>query len=162
MMVKVKILDNGTVNFEGVGESLFEMLQQIKGIPECGDPDVESRLYPDPSVLAEDEEMREDWKSLVQPELQSAFQSARDTVAADLRRAILQPDGTRSFGIPPKHIDQWLGALNQARLALCELHHFTEKEMNRQIEAPEDERDLILLQMNVYGLIQEWLISLID
>ena len=162
MMVTVKILENGTVNFEGVGEGLFEMLNQIKGIPECGDPDVESRLYPDPSGRAEDEEMREDWKSLVQPELQSTFQSARDTVAADLRRATIHPDGSRSFGIPSKHIDQWLGALNQARLALCELHHFTEKEMNRKIENPEDDRDFALLQMNVYALIQEWLISLID
>jgi len=162
MMVIVKILDNGTVSFEGVGQQLFELLHQIKGIVECGDPDVENRLYPDPSGQAEDEEMREDWKSLVQPELQSTFQSARDTVAADLRRATIHSDGSRSFGIPPKHIDQWLGALNQARLALCELHHFTEKEMSRKIEHPQNDRDFILLQMNVYALIQEWLISLIE
>lgn len=160
-MVSVQILENGTVSFDGIGEPLFEMLKQIKGIAECGDPDVEARFFPDPSDGMECDDLNQDWKAYVQPELQSGFQSARDTVAADLRRATIKEDGSCSFGIPAQHIDQWLSALNQARLALCELHQFTEKEMSAKVDNPDDPRELALIQMNVYATLQEWLITVI-
>jgi hypothetical protein len=64
--------------------------------------------------------------------------------------------------IPKNHIDHWLSALNQARLALVESHGFSEAEMSHQPENLEDLRDYALLQLSIYGLMQEWLVSLLD
>jgi len=52
--------------------------------------------------------------------------------------------------------------LNQARLALSEFHGFSEAEMGRQINDLDDPREYALLQVSIYGLMQEWLVSLLD
>ena len=43
-MVNVRILDNGTLSFEGIEPPLFEILQQITKAAESSDPDVEARF----------------------------------------------------------------------------------------------------------------------
>ena len=159
-MVNVRILDNGTLSFEGIEAPLFEILQQITKAAESSDPDVEARFYPMPADESDD--VCQDWKAYIQPELYAEFQASREAVDADLRRGKKKAGGTSSFVIPPPHMDHWLSALNQARLALAELHHFTEKDMSRAPGDPDDPREYALIQLNIYATMQEWLISTLD
>jgi hypothetical protein len=160
--IHIHILEDGAVSFEGIDFLLFKMLSEIRPAAELDDPRVEARFFQAPSYDPDDEVLREDWKAFVQPDLHSAFASSREVVDADLRRASQHPSGHRTLLIPRNHIEHWLSALNQARLALVEFHGFSEKEMSSQPDNLEDHRDYALLQVSIYGLMQEWLVSLLD
>ncbi len=162
MKIAVRITKEGGVLFEGVDPLFLRLLGEIRSSAELDDPRVEARFFQTPSTDPENDELREDWKSLIEPELHTAFGAARDAVEADLRRAESGSPANRSLLIPRPHIDHWLGALNQARLALFEFHKFSEKEMSRSPIEPSDPREHALLQMHVYGLLQEWLVSVLD
>lgn len=162
MKIGISILQDGGVLFEGIDPLLHKMLTEIRTSAELDDPRVEARFFQSPTTDPEAENLREDWKAFVQPDLHSAFASSREVVDADLRRCSSNPQGHRSLLIPKNHIDHWLCALNQARLALFEFHGFSESEMSRQPENLEDLRDYALLQLSIYGLMQEWLVSLLD
>ncbi|MFZ9921147.1 MAG: hypothetical protein ACO3FQ_08305 [Terrimicrobiaceae bacterium] len=162
MKIGISILEDGGVLFEGIDPLLHQMLSEIRSAAELDDPRVEARFYQSPTTDPESEDLREDWKAFVQPDLHSAFASSREVVEADLRRSSSDKNGHRTLLIPRNHIDHWLGALNQARLALVEYHGFSEAEMGRQPENLESPRDYALLQLGIYGLIQEWLVSLLD
>lgn len=162
MKIGISILQDGSVRFEGIDSLLHKMLTEIRASAELDDPRVEARFYQSPTTDPEAEALREDWKAFVQPDLHSAFASSREVVAADLRRSSADKKGNHSLLIPRNHIDHWLSALNQARLALVEFHGFTEPDMGRQPEILEDPRDYTLLQLSIYGLMQEWLISILD
>jgi len=162
MKIGISILEDGSVLFEGIDPLLHQMLSEIRSAAELDDPRVEARFYQSPTTDPESEDLREDWKAFVQPDLHSAFASSREVVEADLRRSSSDKNGHRTLLIPRNHIDHWLGALNQARLALVEYHGFSEAEMGRQPENLESPRDYALLQLGIYGLIQEWLVSLLD
>ncbi len=162
MKIGISILQDGGVLFEGIDPLLHKMLTEIRTSAELDDPRVEARFYQSPTTDPEAEDLREDWKAFVQPDLHSAFASSREVVDADLRRCSSNPQGHHSLLIPKNHIDHWLSALNQARLALVESHGFSESEMSRQPENLEDLRDYALLQLSIYGLMQEWLVSRLD
>lgn len=162
MKIAISVLEDGGILFQGIDPLLHKMLSQIRSSAELDDPRVEARFYQTPSDEPDADSLREDWKAYVQPDLHSGFAEAREAVEADLRRSISDPEGHRSLLIPRRHIDHWLGALNQARLALAEFHDFTEAEMGRQPTDLDDPREYALLQINIYGLMQEWLISLLD
>ena len=162
MKIGVRITPEGGVLFEGIDPLFLRLLGEIRSTAELDDPRVEARFFQTPSNDPDADELREDWKSLVQPELHTAFGAARDVVEADLRRAESGPAKSRSLLIPRQHIDHWLGALNQARLALHEFHTFSENDMSRPPREPSDPREHALLQMHVYGLLQEWLVSVLD
>lgn len=162
MKIGIRVLEDGGILFEGIGPLLHTILTQIRRAAELDDPRVEARFYQTPSNEPDADSLREDWKAFVQPDLHSGFAEARETVEADLRRSTLDAEGQRSLLIPQRHIDHWLSALNQARLALAEFHSFTEAEMGRQPNDLDDPREYSLLQMNIYGLMQEWLVSLLD
>ena len=157
MKIAISILEDGGILFEGIDPLLHTMLSKIRSSAELDDPRVEARIYQTPSHDPEAEALRGDWKAFVQPDLHSEFAASRETVEADLRRS-----GHGSLLIPRRHIDHWLSALNQARLALAEFHGFTDAEMGRQPMDIDNPRDYALLQVNIYGLMQEWLVSLLD
>ena len=117
-MAEVSIQKNGALKFDFVAPHLYEILCGIREAAETPDPRVEARFFPEPSEG--DDSLAEDWKAFVQPDLHEGFQSARETVAADLRGAKERKTGHFTFTIPKAHIDAWLSALNQARLALAE------------------------------------------
>lgn len=162
MRIGVSILEDGGILFEGIDPLLHTMLSKIRSAAELDDPRVEARLYQTPSNDPEADSLREDWKAFVQPDLHSGFAASRETVDADLRRSTRDAKGSRSLLIPRRHIDHWLSALNQARLALAEFHGFTDAEMGRQPTDLDNPREYALLQVNIYGLLQEWLVSLLD
>jgi hypothetical protein len=68
--------------------------------------------------------------------MQDTFLAACESVAADLRSAQRNPDGSLQFTIPRNHIDLWLSAMNQARLTLAEIHQFTNDDLSRPRPTP--------------------------
>jgi hypothetical protein len=144
---------------------LAELLQQIPG---CANPDgapaAEERIFSLPANGSETELCAE-WKMYVEPELRRLFQTATQTVAADLK----QLNGNernlanRTLRIPVKHADAWLNALNQARLVIAAKNNFTETELNDHLHSPiGSRRDLSLFQVNFYGFLQEFILREMD
>jgi hypothetical protein len=83
-------------------------------------------------------------------------------VEADLRGMTEDEDGF-AMEFSRKHAEAWLNALNQVRLALAAVHGFKEKDMDRHGEGDSlDERDVALVQIHFYGLIQSWLLEILE
>ena len=61
-----------------------------------------------------------------------------------------------------KHLEAWIHALNQARLALAARHDFSERELEREIPAEGDDRAFALFQIHFYGLLQEFFLRQLD
>lgn len=158
----VQISEDGTIGLGGIDPLIFDFL---RGIASCGassHPEAEARLYPDPVEGAAEPGLREDWKCLVYPDLHAAFLEARAVVQADLRTAKETDDGFE-FHIPPRHVDAWMSALNQARLVLAAENHFEESDLAADAPAAiGGPRELALLQMRLYGFLQEWLVRVSD
>jgi len=140
---------------------LAELLRQIPAStsPE-GTPAAEQRLFSRPAGKSEEESCAE-WKLYVEPELRRLFQTATETVAADLQ----QLNGNeRTFAnctlrIPTQHADAWLSALNQARLVIAAKYNFTDGELCDHYRSPiGSRRDLSLFQVNFYGFLQEFIL----
>lgn len=140
---------------------LAELLRQI---PACanpqGTPAAEQRIFSPPANGSETE-LCSEWKMYVEPELRRLFQTATQTVAADLE----QLNGNernlanRTLRFPAKHADAWLSALNQARLVIAAKNSFTETELNDHLHSPiGSRRDLSLFQVNFYGFLQEFIL----
>ena len=126
-------------------------------IPEAADPGdnaaANDRLYPKPSP---DRETREEWREYVEPGLREWFESASATVKGDL----VQLESYETLTIAPEHIDAWLSALNQARLALAARFEVNDADMERPVSPVlQNERELALFQIHFYGFLQECLIK---
>ena len=140
---------------------LAELLRQI---PASASPDgvlaAEQRLFTSPANRKETELCAE-WKVYVEPELRRLFQSATETVAADLEQLNGNEKNlaNRTLRIPAKHADAWLSALNQARLVIAAKYNFTEGELGDHLRSPiGSRRDLSLFQINFYGFLQEFIL----
>jgi hypothetical protein len=157
--MKLTATEGGALDLEEIPPFLFELLKAVPLRAASGDPRVENRFFPAP---AEDEILEEDWKALVQPELQEIFLSAREVVQADLRGASETGEG-RSMEIPSNHMDAWLNTLNQSRLAIAEENGFGEKDLSEEI-VPDasNPRTLALFQISFYGFLQECLVKMQD
>ncbi len=151
--------DEGALALEEIPAFLFHLLRDVPGKASAEDPRVKRRFYPDPG---QDELLVEDWKSLIQPELQELFQSAREIVQTDLLTATEESD-VFAMEIPKTHMDAWLNALNQARLAIAAENHFEEKDMAEDLAPdPSDARSLALFEISFYGFLQECLVKMQD
>ena len=144
---------------------LAELLRQIPG---CANPDgapaAEERIFSLPANGSETELCAE-WKMYVEPELRRLFQTATQTVAADLEQLNGNEKNlaNRTLRIPAKHADAWLNALNQARLVIAAKNNFTETELNDHLHSPiGSRRDLSLFQVNFYGFLQEFILREMD
>lgn len=155
--MELSVSESGTPTLRKINPHGLEILQDIVRHASSQHPLAEARFYPDPTT--QDDVLNEDWKGLVQPELHTSFQAARDVVQADLRR--LTKCGQLSAGeIPLNHINAWLNALNQARLALAEEYQITDVHFSAQLLINADaERRAAYLKMDCYALLQEWLIQ---
>lgn len=156
------LTEEGKLGLKAIPPVLADILRQI---PVCGDretEEVESRLFPFPTIDPDEEDLREDWKAFVQPDLHLLFQSSRQTVEADLR-GLREEGDVYELEFPFKHADAWLNALNQARLALAAEYNFGEQELSSlgPMEIT-NERDFALLQIELYADLQHWLIEAID
>ena len=144
---------------------LAELLRQIPSSanPE-GAPAAEQRIF-SPPVNGKEPEMCAEWKMYVEPELRRLFQTATETVGADLKQlnGNEQSLTNRTLRIPTKHSDAWLSALNQARLVIAAKNNFTELELSDHLRSPiGSRRDLSLFQVNFYGFLQEFILREVD
>ena len=144
---------------------LAELLRQIPSSanPE-GAPAAEQRIF-SPPVNGKEPEMCAEWKMYVEPELRRLFQTATETVGADLKQlnGNEQSLTNRTLRIPTKHSDAWLSALNQARLVIAAKNNFTELELSDHLRSPiGSRRDLSLFQVNFYGFLQEFILRELD
>ena len=140
---------------------LAELLRQIPAStsPE-GSPAAEKRLF-SPPAHADERESCAEWKLYVEPELRKLFQTATETVTADLQQlnGNERTFANRTLRIPAAHADAWLSALNQARLAIAAKYDFTDGELGDHYRSPiGSRRDLSLFQVNFYGFLQEFIL----
>lgn len=152
----------GRLGFRNIPPIMADLLRLIPRWVEQESEAAESRLFPSPSSDPDEDSLRDDWKAYVQPELHTLFQDARQTVESDLR-GLREEDDAYTLEFPLKHAEAWLNALNQARLALAARHGLEEHDLER--DEPREvfnERDLALLQIEIYGGIQIWLIEVLD
>ena len=144
---------------------LAELLRQIPASTNTdGVPAAEQRIFSLPANRKETE-LCSEWKTYVEPELRRLFQTATETVGADLDQLNGNEKSlaNRTLRIPIKHGDAWLSALNQARLVIAAKNHFTELELNDHLRSPiGSRRDLSLFQVNFYGFLQEFILREID
>ena len=148
-----------TLRISDLDPFLAELLRQIppSANPE-GAPGAEARLFSQPSSQ---KEICAEWKSYVEPELRRLFQSATETVAADLTQLNGNEKSLRhrTLRIPFQNADAWLSALNQARLVIVEKYKFSDTELNDHDRFPiGSRRDLGLFQVNFYGFLQEFIL----
>jgi hypothetical protein len=144
---------------------LAELLRQIPASADPkGAPAAEQRLFSPPANETQ-RELCAEWKLYVEPELRRLFQTATETVAADLE----QLNGSektfvnRTLRIPWKHADAWLSALNQARLVIAAKYNFSDAELGDHFRSPiGSRRDLSLFQVNFYGFLQECILREVD
>ncbi len=148
-----------TLQVADVDPFLAELLRQI---PTSANPEgvdgAEGRLFSAPS---DEQELCEEWKSYVEPELRRLFRSATETVAHDLAQLNGNEKSlrNRTLNIPFEHADAWLNALNQARLVIAAKYKFSDDELNDHDRSPiGSRRDLGLFQVNFYGFLQEFIL----
>jgi Domain of unknown function (DUF2017) len=151
----------GAIEISELDPFLAELLRQI---PASANPDsapaAEQRLFSAP-IKGEATGFCAEWKTYVEPELRRLFQTATQTVAADLQQLNGNEKSlaNRTLRIPAKHSDAWLNALNQARLVIAAKNNFTEAELNDHFRSPiGSRRDLSLFQVNFYGFLQEFIL----
>src|SRR5436189_3247653 len=152
---------NDHIEISELDPFLAELLRQIPPSTSAdGIPAAEQRLFSPPSN-SEETELCAEWKMYVEPELRRLFQTATQTVAADLEQLNGNEKSlaNRTLRIPTKHADAWLSALNQARLVIAAKNNFTETELNDHLHSPiGSRRDLSLFQVNFYGFLQEFIL----
>ena len=154
--MNVQRLDEHTIGLLDLNMVLCELLHQIVPSAEPGDdPAANARLFPSPTGGTE-AEFDGEWRSYVEPGLRELFQSHLDIVKSDLSELPRgASDELYSLRIPVAHLEHWIGALNQARLALASRHDFGEKEMESSPPLNEA-RGLVLFQIHIYGLLLDW------
>jgi hypothetical protein len=76
-------------------------------------------------------------------------------VQADLEKFSSEDaDGSVSLTLPVQHLELWIHALNQARLALAARHDIAEREMD-SLPIGGDPRALTVFQIHFYGYLLE-------
>ena len=140
---------------------LAELLRQI---PESTNTDgaeaARQRLFSAPAQ-PEERDICAEWKDYVEPELRRIFQTATETVAADLKQlnGCSKPFANCNLKIPTANSEAWLNVLNQARLVIAAKYNFNESDLSDHYRSPiGSRRDLSLFQVNFYGFLQEFLL----
>ena len=150
-------VDPTTVQIGKLDALLVELLRRVSTAADpSGSEAARTRLFSAPTHDENEAELLEDWQDVVMPELETLFQSALDVVERDLKTLrVNQKNGEGQLRLPMDHLEKWIHALNQARLALAARHDFSEKDLDRIFPLTGDSRALALLQIRFYGLLQE-------
>lgn len=107
------------IDAEDLGD--WEVLHAILHDAKRGDSDLAGNLG---NLISEDAGA-EDWQEYVVPDLRSEFEHQLEKVSTTIESAMDQTGGgPGSIWISRADGFLWYGALNQARLAIEELHHF--------------------------------------
>lgn len=115
----------GGLRIDTENDGDWEVLRAIVTDANGCDNDLASRL----GDLISEEAGAEDWEELVVPDLREAFQDELAQVGAAIESAIFQArEGPGPIWITREDVFAWYSSLNQARLALEELHSFGPEE----------------------------------
>jgi hypothetical protein len=108
--------------------TLPEQLEPLLAAPppgiEATDP-VRERLFPRAYLDPTEEQAETEWQALVHPELVREKSAALATFTANL--AAVGPEDATELVLTPDEADAWIGALNDARLALGVTLRITEE-----------------------------------
>jgi hypothetical protein len=111
-------------------------------------------------ALIRDGELAADWREFIIPELDEAFQADVSRVAAAVSAARLEVAGGKGpLWIARDDAPGWYSALNQARLAIEEIHRFGPGERVRPAKLPPDARSAFL-RSQFYCALQGVLLDL--
>ena len=152
-------IDADTIEVSRIGFIEGAILWRLAAAADpSGSRAAQERLASTPTAGAEPG-LDEDWKEHVLPELQTLFASAVEIVRMDLVGSWLGPGTDATLRIPVHHVEAWLIALNQARLALAARYNLTEKAMTQR--PPEDlqPRTLARLFVDFFGGLQQLLLE---
>ena len=157
--MRARRIDAATLEISGIGFVESALLWRLAAAADPhGSAAAEQRLA---SSLTggTDPDLDEEWKEHVLPELRTLFASAVEIVRSDLVGSWLSPGTDAAVRVPVAHIEPWLIALNQARLALAARHDLTEETMNQR--PPEDlaPPTLARLFVDFFGHLQELLLE---
>jgi hypothetical protein len=109
--------------------------------------------------LVTDEEVAPDWEEYIVPDLDETFQGELNHVATAVAAARVEcGGGAGPLWITPGDADPWYGALNQARLALEEIHHFGPGEKLDLAALPAHSRNAFL-RSRFYFTVQSLLLE---
>ena len=161
--MKIQRLDAKTIALEEIDGLIAELLRQI---PASADPTgsdaATQRLYPSPTGGREPE-ADADWCEYVEPGLRELFMDAVTVVREDLKGFPAKKRATQhTLQLPVKHLEAWIHALNQARLALAARHDFAERELEHEYPAEGGVRAFALFQIHFYGLLQEFFLRQLE
>jgi hypothetical protein len=105
------------------------------GAPPAPDP-IRERLFPRAYLDPTEEESEGEWQRMVHPELVRSKLEALALLGASLERARSKGGGLEVV-LSPEEVEAWLGALNDARLALGVALDITEERVDELI-SPDD------------------------
>lgn len=154
--VEISRLDKQTVSVAGLDPFLIDLLHKIaEAADPMGNEAASARLYSTPTQGAEPE-FDAEWTELIQPDLEEHFASSVEIVQGDLHGFPASDPGSdgNELQIPAAHLEAWIHALNQARLALAARFNVTENDMN-DLPLGGDVRALSVFQIHFYGFLQE-------
>ena len=145
--MRARLLDEDTLEITGIGFLESAILWRLAAAADPhGSAAAEERLAASPTGGAEPA-LDDDWKEHVLPELRTMFASAVEIVRMDLVGSWLSPGTDAALRVPVHHVEPWLIALNQARLALAARHGLTEAAMTRH--PPDDLQPATLARLFV-------------
>lgn len=157
--MRARFIDPATIEVSGIGFVEGALLWRLAAAADpAGSEAAQQRLASSPTGGA-DPALDRDWQEHVLPELQALFASAVEVVHGDLVRSWIRPGTDASVRVPAGHVEAWLIALNQARLALAARHRLTEKVMTQH--PPEDFQPdtLARLFVDFFGGLQQLLLE---
>jgi hypothetical protein len=109
--------------------------------------------------LIADAELATDWEEYIIPDLEETFQSELAHVASAVAAARVEcGGGAGPLWITRAEAEMWYGALNQARLALEDIHHFGPGEKLDPDTIPAKSRNA-LLRSQFYCAVQSLLLG---
>ncbi len=154
------------------------LLRELPAASDPGEhPAARARLFPAPSHAPGEDELREDWRQFVEPDLAHLFLTSRETVEEDLKSLDHNTPKSLLFGVkgevpapyeatraaltlPRSHLEAWLSVLNQARLVLGARHNIGESDINVRLEdLSEDDRLRMMVQMHFAEVVHHLLLE---
>lgn len=160
--MRARRIDEETIEISGIGFLEGAILWRLSAAADPrGSRAAEERLASRPTGGAEPGR-DDEWKEYVLPELQTLFASAVEIVRMDLVGSWLSPGTDASVRVPVHHVEAWLIALNQARLALAARHGLTEKTMTARPPDNLDPETLARLFVDFFGGLQQLLLEAAD
>lgn len=144
----------GGLRIDSDDEGDWELLRAIISDANCSESDLASRL----GGLMTDDAVAEDWQELVVPDLREEFQDELAEIGAAIESAIFSSEsGPGPLWITPEDGYPWYSALNQARLALEEVHHFGPEDTAEPLDMP-PEKQAAFIRSGFYSDIQSLLL----